>query len=177
MANTYEAIATVTVGSGGAASIEFTSIPGTYTDLYLVVSARTNRVEIEDTIRMQVGNGTVNTGNNYTTRNLYAIAGSNVYSDTHTSIAYFVIQSAAAAANATANTFGNGGIYLPNYAGSSNKSASSDATAENNGTSVLGFGAHLWAQTSVIDIIKLVPNLGTTFNQYSTATLYGIKNS
>jgi hypothetical protein len=33
MANTYEAIATVTVGSGGAANIEFTSIPGTYTDL------------------------------------------------------------------------------------------------------------------------------------------------
>jgi hypothetical protein len=33
MANTYEAIATVEVGSGGAADIEFTSIPGTYTDL------------------------------------------------------------------------------------------------------------------------------------------------
>ena len=33
MANTYVAIATVTVGSGGAASIDFTSIPATYTDL------------------------------------------------------------------------------------------------------------------------------------------------
>jgi hypothetical protein len=33
MATTYEAIATVEVGSGGAADIEFTSIPQTYTDL------------------------------------------------------------------------------------------------------------------------------------------------
>jgi hypothetical protein len=40
MANTYEAIATVEVGSGGAADIEFTSIPATYTDLVLKLSAR-----------------------------------------------------------------------------------------------------------------------------------------
>jgi hypothetical protein len=43
MANTYEAIATVEVGSGGAADIEFTSIPGTYTDLVLKLSARGTR--------------------------------------------------------------------------------------------------------------------------------------
>jgi hypothetical protein len=35
MANTYEAIATVEVGSGGASTIDFTSIPSTYTDLVL----------------------------------------------------------------------------------------------------------------------------------------------
>jgi hypothetical protein len=35
MATTYEIIASVTVGSGGAANIEFTSIPATYTDLVL----------------------------------------------------------------------------------------------------------------------------------------------
>jgi hypothetical protein len=35
MATTYEAIATVEVGSGGAANIEFTSIPATYTDLVI----------------------------------------------------------------------------------------------------------------------------------------------
>ena len=40
MANTYEAIATVEVGSGGAANIELTSIPATYTDLSLFISTR-----------------------------------------------------------------------------------------------------------------------------------------
>ena len=35
MATTYTLISSVTVGSGGAANIEFTSIPSTYTDLLL----------------------------------------------------------------------------------------------------------------------------------------------
>jgi hypothetical protein len=48
MANTYEAIATVEVGSGGAATIEFTSIPATYTDLVVKVSARNARVDVID---------------------------------------------------------------------------------------------------------------------------------
>jgi hypothetical protein len=43
MATTYEIIASVTVGSGGAANIEFTSIPATYTDLVVLFSARTDR--------------------------------------------------------------------------------------------------------------------------------------
>jgi len=43
MANTFELIASSTVGAGGAANIDFTSIPATFTDLYLVVSGRTNR--------------------------------------------------------------------------------------------------------------------------------------
>ena len=40
MATTYTLISSVTVGSGGAASIEFTSIPADYTDLLLKVSMR-----------------------------------------------------------------------------------------------------------------------------------------
>jgi hypothetical protein len=44
MATTYEAIATVEVGSGGAADIEFTSIPATYTDLVVKVSFKKPRV-------------------------------------------------------------------------------------------------------------------------------------
>jgi hypothetical protein len=40
MATTYEAIATVEVGSGGATDIDFTSIPGTYTDLLVYLSGR-----------------------------------------------------------------------------------------------------------------------------------------
>jgi hypothetical protein len=46
MANTYEAIATVTVGSGGATDIEFTSIPGTYTDLLIKSSLRSDWPQI-----------------------------------------------------------------------------------------------------------------------------------
>ena len=41
MPSTYELIASYTVGAGGAASIDFTSIPATYTDLVLKLSSRT----------------------------------------------------------------------------------------------------------------------------------------
>jgi hypothetical protein len=43
MAATYKLIETVTVGSGGAANIEFTSIPQTYTDLKLVISGKNDK--------------------------------------------------------------------------------------------------------------------------------------
>ena len=43
MANTYVKIATVTVGSGGAANMTFSSIVGTYTDLAIKISARSDK--------------------------------------------------------------------------------------------------------------------------------------
>jgi hypothetical protein len=57
MANTYEAIATVEVGSGGAANIEFTSIPATYTDLKVVCSLRGTYAGITDDVNVYF-NGT-----------------------------------------------------------------------------------------------------------------------
>ena len=42
MADTYTLISSVTVGAGGASSIDFTSIPATYTDLLVKFSLRTD---------------------------------------------------------------------------------------------------------------------------------------
>jgi hypothetical protein len=78
---------------------------------------------------------------------------------------------------ATASTFGNGEVYIPNYAGSTNKSMSADGVSENNGTEAYtDLIANLWSNTSAITSILLYPDSGT-WQQYSTATLYGIKNS
>jgi hypothetical protein len=80
--------------------------------------------------------------------------------------------------SATANTFGNGEIYIPNYTGSNNKSVLSDGVGENNGTTSYQFiTAGLWSNSAAITSIVLTPLVGTLFLQYSTATLYGIKNS
>ena len=62
MPNTYIKIASITVGSGGASSVSFTSIPSTYTDLCLLSSARTNRSDVSDPIKLNL-NG--DTGSNY----------------------------------------------------------------------------------------------------------------
>ena len=168
MATTYEAIATYEVGASGAANIEFTSIAADWTDVCILLSARSTRAATQDTATIQF-NGNAS---NYSMRRLYA-DGSTAYSDNDTSLP----TGHYSAANATANTFGNVIIYIPNYASSNYKSVSSEGVAETNGTTVfMSMVAGLWSNTSAITSIKLTPFSGS-FVQYSTATLYGIKNS
>jgi hypothetical protein len=167
MANTYEAIATVTVGSGGASSIDFTSIPGTYTDLMVYFSGR---VESSSPYygRFYFNNNT--TG--YTRRALGG-DGSSTFS-TAFSNEYTLVSNEG---TYTANTFSNFSTYIPNYAGSTNKSYSVDGVTENNATSSYQiFYAGLWSNTAAINQITLVPDT-LKFVQYTTATIYGIKNS
>lgn len=70
-------------------------------------------------------------------------------------------------------------MYFPNYAGSNAKSFSADYVTENNATSALiGLVALLWNQTSAITSMNFEGYYsGDKFDQYSTVTLYGIKNS
>ena len=172
MALTYEAIATVTVGSGGAADIEFTSIPGTYTDLIIKTSLRTTAADVTDGVGISFNNNTVN----YSWRRLRG-NGTNVTSASG-SAENDVETGYATGDNATASTFGNLEFYIPNYASSNNKSFSSDGVSENNATEAYtGLWASLWSDTSAITSVKLIPVTGANFKQYSTATLYGIKNT
>ena len=167
MATTYKAIATVTVGSGGAANIEFTSIPGTYTDLVLKLSLRCSTTQDAGYIYLN-GNSS-----NYTMRDLQG-DGANAYSGSR-SDNYMTAQMVPS--GDTASTFNNSEFYFPNYAGSTNKSFSSDSVNENNGTYAQSrLRAHLWSDTSAVTSIKIAPYTGN-YAQYSTATLYGIKNS
>jgi hypothetical protein len=169
MANTYVAIATVTVGSGGAANIEFTSIPQTYTDLSVVLSARTNRNSYQDYIKLTFNSSTTNVTN----RTLINDNGT-VSSEAPTGMRF----GRASASSATASTFGSCSLYIPNYTSSNNKSSSADGTSELNGTQVgQALDANLWSNTAAITSIQIAPGDGTLFVQYSTATLYGIKNS
>ena len=175
MADTYTLISSVTVGAGGASSIDFTSIPSTYTDLCVVMSLRSNRATVVyDTGRIRFNS---DSGNNYA-------ASKRLYGDGGTAIsdAPAIVNSGLfempTAAGATANTFGNMQVYIPNYAGSAYKSYSSDGVSENNGTtSFTTLIAGLWNSTSAITSITLTPFAGSAWVQYSTAYLYGIKNS
>lgn len=171
MANTFTKIATVTVGSGGASSISFSSIPSTYTDLCLLISAR-NKASNYGGFQMKFNGSTV--GTNVTQKRLMG-DGSSASSNTSKEVTWNLN-------NDTANTFANIQIYIPNYTSSNNKSASIDAVRENNATTAITMiNAWLWSQTSAITQIELgtfdagFPN--DIFDQYSTATLYGISNS
>lgn len=173
MANTHKKIQTVTVGAGGAASIDFTSIPQTYSDLKIVLSARDARAVVASSVVLQI-NGSSATSGSY--RRIYG-DGSAGFSDSSSGEA--TVQSGHSDGNsATANTFGNVEIYIPNYTGSSNKSFSSDGVAETNGaTTYMSFVAGLWADTAAITSLSVKPATAVNFLQYTTATLYGVFNT
>ena len=170
MANTYVKIATVTLSSS-TASIEFTSIPATYTDLVVKYSLRTDRVDTVSALRLTF-NSSATTYSNRMIEGNGATAASYTGGSTYIDLGY------APAANATASTFNNHELYIPNYASANNKSVSIDAVQENNtSTAYANLVAGLWSTTAAITSIKVVPSTAVNFVQYSTATLYGISKS
>jgi hypothetical protein len=169
LANTFVKIAAVTVGAGGASSIDFTSIPSTYTDLMLMTSVRMANADIQNNLKIAFNGSSAS----MTVKRLYG-TGTSVFSDSLSQNQTGNVN----AANSTANTFGSTSLYIPNYAGSNNKSSSSDGVAETNATNVnMGLYANLWSNTAAINQITLTGETTANFLQYSTATLYGIKNS
>lgn len=163
-------ISTVTVGSGGAASISFTNIPQTYTDLLIKISARSARSAIDDDLFISFNESTSSYSYRYLrgySTNVNSSSGSNQYA------------AIMPAASVTASTFGNAELYIPNYTSSNNKSLSSDSVVENNSSTAYEafdmFIASLWSNTSPISSIKLTSGTSNNFAQYSSATLYGIR--
>lgn len=172
---TYIAIATVTVGTNAPTTIEFNTIPTTYTDLLVKLSVRTNKGSVSDSLGIYF-NGS---GTGYTT---FSIVGNGATAtsgnDTGFTDAYVGESNAD---GATASTFSNQEIYIPNYQSTTlNKSFSVDSVAENNATT--GYTqniAGIWNNTAAITSVRFrtFNTTNRTFNQYTTATLYGIKNS
>jgi hypothetical protein len=172
MANTFTLISSVTVGSGGTSSIDFTSIPATYTDLNLVISARTNRASDSDYLEM-----TFNGSTSGVTGKILTGSGSSAISGTQAS-STFIDVNRTNANTSTASTFSNISVYIPNYTSGNNKSVSYDGVNENNATEAYTWmGAYVCSNSVAITSIKLEPGIGTSINQYSTAYLYGISNA
>ena len=171
MAYTYSKISTYTVGSGGVPSISFLNIPQTYTDLVIKVSARTNFASTSDYIYMSLNGNTSNNSYRKIEGNGSAVGSySGSGSTNSTGVA------TANGATSTASIFGNSEIYIPNYTSSNAKSASADGVSENNATAALAeLRSYLNSGTSAITSIALAPGSGTTFVEYSTFHLYGIK--
>lgn len=170
MATTFTKIASVNVGLLGAATIDFTSIPNTYTDLVILLSARSVTAN-QDDLRIRFNS---DTGTNYPFKTLFG-TGSGAGSGGGTlSFAYMGVTNSSIS---TANTFSSNAAYIPNYAGSTNKSVSVDAVNENNATDATALlVSSLWSNTAAITTITISGASGN-LAQYSTATLYGIKKN
>lgn len=157
------------VGSGGASSIDFTSIPGTFTDLYLVTSIRGSNATPFSTVQLTINSSTSTFSNRILEVDTAASAGSSGSPNRY--VGYLN------ASTSTSNTFASASIYFTNYATNQYKSYSIDYTSGSGGTSNwLGFVSGLWSTTSAITAISLVASSGNLL-QNSTAYLYGVSNA
>jgi hypothetical protein len=163
-------ISTVTVPAGGQASIDFTSIPGTYTDLMVVVSMRLNAVSTGNF--QMIVNGDTSSG--VQSHRTLEGNGASPQSLNGSGVVYFAYLGKVPGTDTTASTFSNATIYIPNYAGSLNKPILVDNVTENNGTTAWqGIFAGLRSDTTAITSLS-VRAQGNTLAQYSTASLYGV---
>jgi len=164
--NTYVKIASVTVTASTVTNIEFTSITGTFDDLVIHALARATRTGFPaDDLIIQF-NG-VTTG--YSGKRLYS-NGTGISNDSLSDIRGFISD-----ADSTSGAFGSNFFYIPNYAGSTNKSVSIDGVAETNATGgPMVLFAGLWSNTAAITSIKMFAN-NSNIVQHSTFTLYGIR--
>ena len=165
-ATSFESIATVTVGAGGTANIDFTSIPSTFTHLQIRGIAKFSG---GDGLGVRVGNGSLDTGSNYAVHVLQGDGSS---------------ASAGAASSQTKmnlgydfQEFGPFVLDILDYA-NTNKYKTFRALSgnDNNGSGYVQFRSGLWQSTSAINTIRLYGSLSSVnFSQYSHFALYGIK--
>jgi len=173
MANTYTLISSNTLSSS-AASVTFSAIPSTYTDLVLWASHRVDvGVRVNDQLTLRFESSGANTNHSHTqlSGNGASAASSRVSSN------YAItIDEGTVGPGATSNTFATSQFYIPSYTSSANKPVSIDNATETNATTAWRIGsAGLWRNASAISTI-IIANNGN-FVAGSSFYLYGINNS
>lgn len=160
-------VSTITIGAGGASEILFSNIPQSGTDLLVLFSMRSNQPDTIGDIYPQLNSNT--TWSNYTD---YMVNGNGA---TAYGQAIGVPYAWLPGSTITANTFGNGQIYVQNYAATVSKRMMIDAVTENAATAVqISSQVVRYAPTAAITSLKI--SGGNTFPQYSMASLYTITN-
>jgi hypothetical protein len=173
--SSYESIATVTVGSGGASSIDFNSIPSSYTHLQVRYIGRESRAVALDALRINF-NGS--TASEYRQHLIYG-DGSTAGAANNGSLTATIEIGDLTGASAGANIFAAGVFDILDYANTNkNKTIRSLTGQDLNGSGLLVFWSGLWVNTTAINSITLrTAQAGNNFVQYSSFALYGIKGA
>jgi hypothetical protein len=173
MATTYTLISATTVGTA-TSTITLSSIPQTYTDLVLKISARGDASSLSSLLMVGFNSSSINTSCTY----LYSqyssgtIASGRDSAATSAGFGYFN------GATSTSNTFGSIEIYIPDYTASTTKQIGSIAMYENNASQAYGWAQASFANsTAAITSINLSRLIANNFLAGSSFYLYGIKNS
>ncbi len=164
----YHSIATITVGSGGAANMEFTSIPGGFQHLQIRILSK-SVITAGD-----IGDMTFNsdTGNNYAYHSLYG-DGASAAAEAGTSRANIPL--ARMVTSSSTSVFGANIVDILDYASTSkNKTVRTFKGDDRNGAGAVLLDSGLWMSTSAITSIRITGR-SNNFAQYSQAALYGIR--
>lgn len=156
----FELIETVTVGAGGAASIEFTSIPQDGTDLVVKLSGRSTNTNFRSLIQLNSTYGD----------DLLLYGNGSTVSTTSSNFSRWLNVSAS---TDTSNTFGNAEAYISNYTSSSDKSISVDSVRENNNTASEQTISAISVTTGAVTSLTIVGG-SFDFVAGTTASLYKI---
>ncbi len=158
--------------SSSAASITFSSIPATYTDLVVKWSVRTDYGATRTGFRIAANSITSGYTATYLIQYNTTVVGSGQDSAAYWNAEYID------GTGATANTFGSGELYLPSYIASQNKPASLFSAAEGNSAADTGMyvKALLLSNTAAITSLTATANTGN-FVSGSSFYLYGISNA
>jgi hypothetical protein len=160
--NTYTPIATTTLS--GVSSYTFTSISGSYTDLILIGSI--NGVSSAADIWYRVGNGSVDTGSNYSWIWFSGnTAGANAENASNNSKLYIDGWGTIGTGNSIIKT------QINNY--SNTTTYKSVLTQRTDAAKEANVQIGLWRSTSAINTLQLGLDSGT-FNSGTVLTLYGI---
>jgi len=178
--SSYESIASVTVGSGGSAYVEFSSIPSTYTHLQIRILSRTTQNNVNGESILLRFNG--DTGSNYSDHTLrtYFGVGSGLDASAQTNQGFINI-GASVSNSLMSNLYAATIIDILDY-GNTNKYKTTrtlngyDFNGATTGYSYLQYTSGNWRNTNAINTIRLTPDV-SNFSQYSSIALYGIKGS
>jgi hypothetical protein len=168
----YESIATVTVGSGGAASVSFTGIPSTYQHLQVRFLGRSS---------LNNGGSSVNlyyrfnndTASNYSQHTLRG-DGANVYASGSASQGAMYAGAGIADAGSTASVFSGGVMDVLDYSNTNkNKTVRVLNGFDRNGGGQIVFSSGAWYATTAVNRLDLTTD--SNWVEYTTFALYGIK--
>ena len=171
--NSYESIATVTVGSGGQSSAVFSSIPSTYKHLQIRLCARVTGATTDSNIVAYFNADT--TSGNYPQHVLYGTgsAAAAGYSPSDANLAI----GRTPGASSSANMFGLGIADILDYTNTNkNKTVRALSGQDQNGSGIVLLNSGLWLSTTAISTITITAQSGNgNLAQYSSFALYGIK--
>lgn len=174
MPATYVNIATTTLGSNQN-TITFSSIPQTYNNLVLRISARSTRSGATfGSMQAQVNNASGVISNTMIGGN-----GSTVQFSQDSFTSDINMYESIPAATATANIFGNGELYIPNYTSTATKQTYYFGVQETNSATALMFAVST-AIRSTVGITSITLTAQATVSNFlagSSFYLYGIKNT